>query len=372
MVVRVSERKDGIGDSAGTFLQSDFWACFKAEFGWTPLRFDLSMDGSRDRRTPLLLLVRRLAGGFCFAYVPHGPEPDVPESDRAALLAGLSRELRPFLHRRCVFIRYDLPWHTLEPIPEKDPGSGPRAAGIARPLVGRPLRRAVADVQVPDTVLIDLLPDEDAILAAMKPKWRYNVRLAEKKGVVVERAGIEAVHEFYELYRATSLRDRIALHPEKYYRRLLSLAAERRSAGVSGTPDIRLWIARFDGKALAAIVTLFYGESAVYLYGASSDENRNLMPAYALQWNAMRAAKAAGCARYDLFGIPPTEDPAHPMAGLYRFKTGFGGMVAHRAGSWDFPLRGLAYAVFRFAEKARAWWFKDLMKKPKRLGKSQS
>jgi lipid II:glycine glycyltransferase (peptidoglycan interpeptide bridge formation enzyme) len=335
------------------------------------------MDDGPDRRTPLLLLVRRLAGGFCFAYVPHGPEPDVPESDRAAFLTVLSRELRPLLPRRCVFIRYDLPWHTLEPIPEKDPGSGPRAAGIAsplvgRPLVGRPLWRAVADVQAPDTVLIDLLPDEDAILAAMKPKWRYNVRLAEKKGVVVEQAGMEAVHEFYELYRATSMRDRIALHPEKYYARLFSLAAELRAAGVAGTPDIRLWIARFDGKALAAIVTLFRGESAVYLYGASSDENRNLMPAYALQWNAMRAAKAAGCERYDLFGIPPTDDPAHPMAGLYRFKTGFGGMLAHRAGSWDFPLRGLAYAVFRFVEKARAWWFKDLMKKLRRPGKAKS
>jgi lipid II:glycine glycyltransferase (peptidoglycan interpeptide bridge formation enzyme) len=214
-------------------------------------------------------------------------------------------------------------------------------------------------------VLIDLQPSEEAILAAMKAKWRYNVRLAEKKAVTVEEAGIEAVHEFYDLYRATSRRDNIALHPESYYAHLFSLAAERRAAGIPGTPDIRLMIARHEGQALAAIVTLFHGKCATYLYGASSDEKRNLMPAYALQWAAMRAAKAAGCTRYDLFGIPPTDDPAHPMSGLYRFKTGFGGEIAHRAGSWDYPLLGIGYSLFRAAEGARIWWFKDFRKRRK-------
>jgi lipid II:glycine glycyltransferase (peptidoglycan interpeptide bridge formation enzyme) len=345
MITRVSERESG-RDESESFLQSDFWSCFKAEYGWTPHRLELTLDGS-DRPSPLLLLVRRIPGGFCFAYIPHGPERDVPESDRAGFLAELSEKSRPFLPRRCIFIRFDPPWH----------------AAVLRPILGRPLVRAAADVQPPDTVFVDLKPSEEAILAAMKAKWRYNVRLAEKKAVVVEEAGIEAVREFYDLYRATSRRDNIALHPESYYARLFSLAAERRAAGIPGTPDIRLMIARHEGQALAAIVTLFRGESAVYLYGASSDEKRNLMPAYALQWAAMRAAKAAGCSRYDLFGIPPTDDPEHPMAGLYRFKTGFGGEIAHRAGSWDYPLLKLGYALFRAAEGARAWWFKDFLKR---------
>jgi lipid II:glycine glycyltransferase (peptidoglycan interpeptide bridge formation enzyme) len=201
----------------------------------------------------------------------------------------------------------------------------------------------------------------------MKAKWRYNIRLAAKKGVLVEEAGPAAISEFYELYRATSARDRIALHPESYYSRLFSLAAERREAGLQGTPELRLWIARHEGRALASIVTLFRGDKAVYLYGASSDEKRNLMPAYALQWAAMAAAKAAGCAQYDLFGISPSDDPSHPMAGLYRFKTGFGGEIAHRAGSWDYPLRPAAYACFRLAEGARSWWFKDFKKRLKGL-----
>ena len=354
-----------------TFLQSEFWGDFKAEYGWKPLRFVIE-DQDSGRRARLQILLRSLPAGFSFAYAPHGPETEVPEAERAAFLASISKILRPFLPRRCLFIRFDPPWSRIEaPALGADeegtvagPSASQRSGEDLRPRIGAPLRRAAADVQPPDTVIVDLRPGEDDILAAMKPKWRYNIRLAEKKGVSVEAAGISSLGEFYELYKTTALRDRIALHPEDYYRRLFSLAAER------GGPDLRLWIARYEGRALAAIVTLFYGEGAVYLYGASSDEMRNLMPSYALQWAAMRAAKAAGCLDYDLFGIPPTDDASHPMAGLYRFKTGFGGAIAHRAGSWDYPLAPIAYACFRAAEGARAWWFKDFKKRLKRAAKA--
>ncbi len=368
MVLRVSERKNGDGDKAHSFLQSDFWSCFKVEHGWTSCRLDLTLDDS-SQSSALLVLVRRIPGGSCFGYVPHGPELDVPHNDRVLLLAQLSEKLRPFLPRHCFFIRYDPPWYNLETMSGEEAAVPSHDVDAVRPVVGRPFRRAIADVQPPDTVFVDLSPDEDAILATMKPKWRYNVRLAEKKGVVVEQAGQEAVHEFYDLYRATSRRDKIALHPESYYLRLFSLAQERRMAGMVGTPDIRLWVARHEGQSLAAIITLFRGSDAVYLYGASSDEKRNLMPAYALQWEAMRAAKTAGCTRYDLFGIPPNDDPSHPMAGLYKFKTGFGGTIAHRAGSWDYPLQGPGYSFFRAAERARTWWFKDFKKKMPRIKK---
>lgn len=353
-------------DEAESLLQSEFWASFKAEFGWSSLRLRMaSGGGSRS----LLVLIRRLAAGRSFAYVPHGPEGDLAQAEGAFFLAELSELLRPLLPRHCAFVRYDPPWFVAEPRRGEEGGLGPSEVEALRPGVGGALRRAAADVQPPDTVLVDLRPGEEELLSGMKPKWRYNVRLAQKKGVSVESGGLEAVPEFYELYRATSMRDRIALHPERYYSRLFSLAAERRAAGLPGAPDLRLWTARHEGKALAAIVTAFRGGRAVYLYGASSDEGRNLMPAYALQWAAMRAAKAAGCVEYDLFGIPPAEDPSHPMAGLYRFKTGFGGRVVHRPGSWDYPLRRAEYAAFRAAERARAWWFKDFKKRLKRAGR---
>jgi lipid II:glycine glycyltransferase (peptidoglycan interpeptide bridge formation enzyme) len=346
-------------DRATSFLQSSFWGDFKAGYGWKPLRF-MIVSGSSE--TQILLLVKGLPAGLSFAYVPHGPEIESPPNERVAFLSELSEALRPYLPRRCLFLRFDPPWYMVE--------AAYYEHGVDRenfrPKLGLPLRRAAADVQPPDTVLVDLSASEESILAAMKSKWRYNIRLAERKGVVVEEAGVDAVPVFYKLYLATSHRDKIALHPEEYYKRLFSLASERRSRGEAGSPDIRLWIARHEGRNLAAIVTLFRGDTAVYLYGASSDEERNLMPAYALQWTAMRAAKATGCVRYDLYGIPPSDDPDHPMAGLYLFKTGFGGEIVHRAGSWDYPLSGLAYGVFRAAEAVRSWWFKDFKKKLKR------
>jgi lipid II:glycine glycyltransferase (peptidoglycan interpeptide bridge formation enzyme) len=217
-------------------------------------------------------------------------------------------------------------------------------------------------------VLLDLGKAEEDILAGMKPKWRYNIRLAEKKGVVAEDRGPGALGEFYRLYEATARRDRIALHPLRYYERLFSLASDYPLAEGGLKPDLHLWVASHEGEALAAIVALYRGRRAVYLYGASSDVKRNLMPAYALQWAAIRAAKAAGCTEYDLYGIPPTDESAHAMAGLYRFKTGFGGSIVHRSGSWDYPLKPLLYGAFRAAEAARTWYFKDFRKRTKKGG----
>jgi lipid II:glycine glycyltransferase (peptidoglycan interpeptide bridge formation enzyme) len=247
----------------------------------------------------------------------------------------------------------DPPWYA------EDGGS----AQVSPPLPAFPFRRAGSDVQVPDTVVLDLRgASDEELLSRMKPKWRYNIKYAEKKGVeVASETGPGAVELFYSLYRATALRDRIALHPERYYRRLVSLADDYGPEA----PHIRVWIARYRGEPLAAIITSFLRGEAVYLYGASGDGHRNLMPAYALQWAAIRAARDAGCGFYDLFGIPPSEDPGHPMAGLYRFKTGFGGTIRRYTGSWDYPLRPFSYGAYRAAEGLRGFWYK---KARKRLG----
>jgi len=364
-------------DLAEGFLQSTFWGDFKASFGWRPRRFGLRLRGEGGAWGPdgqLLVLERGLAPGLSFAYVPHGPELEVPPELRSQFLADLVRALRPALSPLCLFLRFDPPWHEIErrvPV-EGEGGDAVGTAGVpeskaawTRPFLSPPFRRAAVDIQPPDTVLLDLRASEEVLLERMKPKWRYNIRLAAKKGVAVAEGGAGELPIFYSLYRETAERDRIALHPESYYERLFALAA---GAAQSPRADLRLWVARHQGQALAAIVTLFRGERATYLYGASGSAKRSLMPAYALQWEAIKAAKAAGCAVYDFYGIPPSDDTAHPMAGLYRFKTGFGGDVAHRAGSWDYPLRPGAWAAFRAVEAARSWYFKDFRKRGKRGG----
>lgn len=349
-------------DRAEGFLQSAAWGAFKRATGWKSNRFRIEAAphpagrGAGVFTLDLLVLERALKAGFSFAYLPHGPER-LPEGVGAGeFLEALGRALKPFFGPRCLFLRFDLPWYAPEPGRESETGYvGETPMPDRRTLIAGSHLKIAPDVQPPDTVLLDLRAAEEEILAGMKPKWRYNIRLAEKKGVTATESGREAIEEFHALYRTTAARDRIAIHPRSYYEALFD-STRGSDARVS------VWTARHEGRAIAAIITLMRGSRAVYLYGASSDEKRALMPAYALQWAAIRAARDRGCAEYDFFGIPPGDDPSHPMAGLYRFKTGFGGLIAHRTGCVDVPYAPIGRALFAAAERARLFWHKRVLK----------
>jgi lipid II:glycine glycyltransferase (peptidoglycan interpeptide bridge formation enzyme) len=327
-------------EGAGSFLQSAFWGTFKSRFGWESRAFLVNWRGFGER--PLLVLYRRLAPGLAMAYVPWGPE--LPDNFPTGLelfpaLAELAKKLRRLLPRGAAFIRFDPPWFAEEG---------------AVPFPPPPFfKRAAADVQPPDTVMVNLAESEENILAAMKPKWRYNIGLAEKRGVTVQRPDEQGLAIFYRLLAETAVRDGIAIHSREYYQTLFELCRNDGNLMRNGRAELRLYTAEHEGDFLAAIVVLCRLKTATYLYGASSNVKRNLMAPYALQWQAMRDAKALGCLEYDLFGIPPSDDPSHPMAGLYRFKTGFGGTIIHRGGSWDYAYQPLFRALFNTAEKLR-------------------
>jgi lipid II:glycine glycyltransferase (peptidoglycan interpeptide bridge formation enzyme) len=343
-------------------MQSRFWAGFKARFGWQPHFFAV------EDALPLLVLTRRIAPAFTLAYVPHGPELPPKGRPQTGDLAGLGAAVSRTIDPPPVLVRFDLPNEISRRAAGEGRGAG-TAAGVgdaagtadgAGEVAG--LLRAPADVQPPDTVLIDLAPGEEELLAAMKAKTRYNVRLAGKKGVSVRvgrvgPAGGDDLDRWYGLYRETAERDRIAIHSAAYYRSLFDTADEFPEVGVS------LLLAEHEGDLLSGIIVLRFGSTATYLYGASSNTKRNLMAPYALQWEAMRRARAAGAQTYDLFGIPPADDPAHPMHGLYRFKTGFGGRIIHRLGAHDYPAARGRYALYRAAERLRTFYYKRLRKR---------
>jgi lipid II:glycine glycyltransferase (peptidoglycan interpeptide bridge formation enzyme) len=346
----------GICENADSFLQSSMWGRFKARFGWEANSFSVDWDPGGVK--PLLALSRRIAPGISMAYVPWGPElPAVINSD-PQLRAGALTELAPALRSlmpHVAFIRFDPPLYGEWGMPTL-------------------FKRAASDIQPPDTVLVDLKPPLQDILAAMKPKWRYNIGLAEKRNVIVNTSTVnintkavntntdtvnddEGINVFYRLLSETAERDGISIHSAKYYRALFE-ECQRTQITVPPTsplytPAPHLYTAVHEGDTLAAIVVLFRGNVATYLYGASANIKRNLMAPYALQWKAMQDARASGCTVYDLFGIPPDDNPNHPMAGLYRFKTGFGGKIVHRPGSWDYPCKPLLYALFSAAERLR-------------------
>lgn len=212
------------------------------------------------------------------------------------------------------------------------------------------------DIQPADTVVLNLKDGYEALLPGMHKKTRYNIRLSEKKGIRVEAAGLEKLKDWYELNRITTLRDKIALRPYRYYERLFKELEEEDAC-------LTLYLAYHEEELLAGIIVLFNGKEAVYLYGASSNSKRNLMPAYALQAKSIKDAIDAGCEEYDLYGCPPSADPDHPMAGLYRFKTGFGGELRHRSGAWDYSYSKLFYAFYKLLEAGRKWYHKSWKKK---------
>lgn len=318
------------------FLQTSFWASQKESFAW---KAEAVKWKRGDEKGTLLILIRNLPGGLSLAYVPGGPDAASGADDREQFLVELSRELRGILPLLCFFIRYDLPEFSI--------------SDEAAPSYPESLKKAPLDIQPPDTVVLDLTGGyEESLLPDMHKKTRYNIRLAAKKGVTVEKYGREKLKEWYELYHITALRDKIAIHPLSYYNRLFELLEAEKGR------SLVLYLAYAEKELLAGIIVLFNGAEAVYLYGASSNEKRNLMPAYALQSTAIQDACAAGAKAYDMFGIPPGDDPEHPMAGLYRFKTGFGGEVRHRPGAWDYPYSKLLYLIYQIIEKARHYYYK--------------
>ncbi|MDR1869991.1 MAG: peptidoglycan bridge formation glycyltransferase FemA/FemB family protein [Treponema sp.] len=340
-------------ETAPSFLQSAMWGEFKSRFGWDARAFLIDL-GDGHEKTPLLTLSRRLAPGFSFTYVPWGPvlPEDFSAEDRAPALVQVAAKLKPLLAHNAVFIRFDPPWYNVD---SEDFAAVSESESAMLQNAG--FLRAAADIQPPDTVLVNLAPSCEEILSLMKPKWRYNVSLAQKKGVQVNTSGAQIasnpqeLENFYTLLKETAQRDGIAIHSFDYYKTLFQICAEQGKNGKGQT--LRLYTAVHEGDTLAAIVVLFRRDFATYLYGASSGIKRNLMAPYALQWRAMQDAKEAGCQFYDLFGIPPNENPNHPMAGLYRFKTGFGGQIIHRSGSWDYPYKKAVYALFNSAEAFR-------------------
>ena len=232
------------------------------------------------------------------------------------------------------------------------------------------IRKNSVDIQPPDSTLVDLTGTEEEILEKMHSKWRYNIRLSERKGVVIHRyLGndinlSEKIDKFYELTKITNARDGNASHSKAYYADLIKSSAEEVAAG-KDVPVISLYIAEHEGEEIASIMTLFSHDEAIYLYGASSNNKRNLMPNHLLQWTAMKDAKAYGSKYYDMYGMPPEgKDENHPMHGLYMFKANFGGKNIHRTGSWDIPLKAI-YHPYSAAEKLRAFWHKKVIKKLK-------
>ena len=200
-------------------------------------------------------------------------------------------------------------------------------------------------IQFRNTVVLNLAPDEAALLAGLKQKTRYNIRLAERKGVQVRAGGPADLPRLYRLYAETGARDGFVIRSLDYYR---DAWGRFLAAGLA-----QPFIAEVEGEPVAALVVFRFAQTAWYMYGMSRDLHRDKMPNHLLQWRAISWARAQGCTRYDFWGAPDEFNEGDPLWGVWRFKEGFGGAVERHIGAWDFAPSPALYRLYH-ALKPRA------------------
>ncbi len=301
-------------------LQSSAWGHFKTRHGWTLTRRAVA-DPTGGWRAAASVLTRRAAPGVSLVYVPRGPLWKT-EADLATALALVEDTAR---RQGAIFAKIDAP-------------IAPDDQAAQALLRTRGWRLSQEQIQFKNTLTLDLTPSEDALLQGMKQKWRYNVRLAQKKGVVVRLGTLADLPTFYGMYSETGKRDGFIIRQFEYYQDAWGTFIQQGLA--------QLFLAEFEGQTLGGIIVFRYGPTAWYMYGASRDLHRNLMPNYLVQWEAIRWCKAQGVTLYDWWGAPDVLDESAPMYGVYRFKEGFGAQFAPSLGAWDYPVSPRLYAAY--------------------------
>ena len=340
-------------------LQTWEWSQVKAKYGWQPLPMVWS-DPQSVTSHPLaaaMILKRSLpVGGFarklCILYIPKGPNLDWDNTDLRQHVLG---DLQAFAKRQgAIFVKLD---------PDVTLGQGVPAAGgeageeqavefsggtaVRSELIQRGWKFSQDQIQFRNTVLIDLSRGTDELLARMKQKTRYNIRLAQKKGVTVRGGTPDDLPMLYRMYAETSVRDGFLIRAEGYYQTVWrTFGTSSPGTASPSTPFHEPLIAEVNGEPVGAVSMFYFAGQAIYLFGMSRDGHREKMPNYLLQWEAMQRAKALDCKIYNLWGAPDKFDPSDGLWGVFRFKEGLGGYVSRTLGAWDFTPNPILYKLY--------------------------
>ena len=291
------------------FLQTWEWGALKERYGWQAQRHVCERNGQvvaaftmLTRRLPLL--------PWTIGYVPKGPLFDC--ADRALFAALLNEITAVARAARAVYVKIDPDF----------PADDTTAAGIYRE---NGWHASEEQIQFPHTAMLDLSGGRDALLAAMKPKTRYNIRLASRRGVQIQQT--TDWRTLFQLYADTANRDGFAIREEGYYHALWS------SFQQSGQGEA--FMAFVGGEAVAGLFLMHTGDTGWFYTGASSQRHRDKMPNYLLQWHAIQWLIDHEYRWYDFWGAPTVMDESDPLWGVYRFKRGFGARYVRRLGAHD-------------------------------------
>jgi peptidoglycan pentaglycine glycine transferase (the first glycine) len=301
-------------------LQSGEWGELKSAFGWDAVR--VVKDGLGAQ-----ILFRRLPLGLTFAYIPKGPVGSSSNDTSTRFWADVDALCQK---KHAVFLKLEQNGWEGELV-----SSTPHEAFLSSP----------QHIQPRSTLVVDLQGSEEHVFNCMKPKTRYNIRLAGRKGIVVHSS--DDLETFYRIISVTSQREEFNVHSLDYYRRAYELFYPKGMC--------ELLLADFEGQTLAAVMAFSFGKTAYYFYGASGDVERNRKPTYPLQWETIRWAHGKGCSEYDMWGIPNEatdvdDDEAEAredgLWGVYRFKRGFGGSIKRAQPTLDRVYNPLLYKLY--------------------------
>jgi len=302
-----------------SLLQTQEWVTLRQGFGWQAY----NVDG-------ISILGKPLPFGLSFLYAPEVDFAEIKNFDEI-----LKKMQEIAQENRSIFFRLEI----LDEFDEK----------FIEIIKQNGFIKAFEELQPEWRQIIDISKSEEEILAQMKPKGRYNIKIAQKNNVDVTASS--NVTAFYELFLATAKREGFSLRPKKYFQDLLERLNPKGYA--------ELLLAKYNNIAVAAAIVTFYKDTASYLYGASSNEYRNVMAPYLIHWEAIKRAKAKRCRYYDLLAIEPVNSNQlpvtsnHKYAGITRFKEQFGGRKIHLIGSYDLIYKPFWYKLFKMAEKRR-------------------
>ena len=275
-----------------------------------------------------MIIRHGLPKGFCWFYSARGPILDYSKKENPEQIRSIFEALKPLAAKEnAIFYRIDPPF-------PKEKQKKIKGAHLTH-----------LGFQPENSLFLNLEQSEEKILQQMKPKGRYNIRLAEKKGVKIrtadprEPAKFEKdLTTFHKILHETTMRDKFYGHKKAFYRNMIETLY----------PDnAKLYLAEYEGKIIAGIIATFFEDEAIYYYGASSNTYRNVMAPYLLQWHAIKEAKSRGCRYYDFLGIAPEKAKNHPWQGVTEFKKKFGGTPVDYAAPLDFPFKKFWYWLYR-------------------------
>lgn len=321
------------------FLQSWEWGEFQASVGHQVFRLGAEND-SGELIAVATLIKKNIGFGWSYLFCPRGPSTKFSifsaVADSIKDIDFIFDEIKKIAQReKALFLRF-------EPVFEYSISNNQYSI------------KKTIDVEPSKTTILDLSKSEDEMLSAMHQKTRYNIRLAEKKGVTIREAGTDEFDKFWSLMSATGNRDGFRLHNKKYYQAMFKnskLEIDSKFRIQNSELNIELFFAEHKGVLIAANIIAIFGDTATYVHGASSDEHRNVMAPYLLQWRVIQMAKAQGCRYYDFFGVDETKWP-----GVTRFKNGFAGTSIEYPGTFDLVLNHFQYILYSFIRKVRRFF----------------